>query len=822
MIRSQVTVSIFASFHKLVYSYIKSSSMESSFFISVFMTMVLNLVLQTPGYSSHLSTCNHLHDGKSYINTDREIYQPGDKIFYSVVIIQPIVTHTIYYVELISSTGLVIDRKKTRVIDNKGNGTIQLHDTLVPGTYWIRGFTRTVPNGDPNNSYSKQIHLVDGLPDNLTYIASSGIIDTMLFYPEGGRLVVGHSSKITAVAIDHDKFTCSFQGYVIDSYGDTICFLSTDSFGLASFELNPQATKTYTAEIYSDRGQKKKFNLSVTKELESKLSVSHINEETIEIQLEVGSDFDHGHLRGIAMGKIYFEEQILSNHYVKGIDLTEFPPGIIQFSYWDREDKINSERLIFNSVGLLPCYVDIDNRVEESDSNYSVDLFLDLYDQDGLPCICKVDIKIYADVLPYLPTQNVIHYFWIEAALSSDYQQHFRFPEHLMYTEEASIDHYLMTQSLGGLIDALLKSDANDSTRPHLEDKLSLSGTLYRKNRPYETKGFWSVMSDLLTMQEFASDSKGHFKLDDLEIYDTTDIVFYFMDQKSSSNPVNTNFKTSGNSEIRIEIDTPNLANHVDINKLALGTPLDAPTNTHANAAPESIIIDLDEIQVRAKRLDIIVEYHKKNMLYARPSSRIILDTLLANRGYTNIIDLLRGRVPNFEVSSEEGSPKVYLRGRATGLSKSAAMSNAANFMVDGSSVSQAYVEAINPTDIAFVDILRGLSETSVYGEYGRNGLIMIYLKPPMQRSKKMLNRGNILSHQIIGFARSLPFAVQESSVHNIPTSLYWNATWQTDNRGTAEISFSVPKHDGSYFIVAEGITTNGQPFFTMQKLQIP
>ncbi|MCB0666245.1 MAG: hypothetical protein KDC80_10500, partial [Saprospiraceae bacterium] len=232
------------------------------------------------------------------------------------------------------------------------------------------------------------------------------------------------------------------------------------------------------------------------------------------------------------------------------------------------------------------------------------------------------------------------------------------------------------------------------------------------------------------------------------------------------------------------------------------------------------ISVDLGTIEVRARRLDAYVEYHKPTMLYSRPDDRVQVDSSLLSQGQTNIIDFLRGKVPNFEVSNESGDRQVILRGRSTGLSQNTSMSNAAQFMVNGFAVTPAYAETINPLDVEFVDIIRSLSQNSVYGEFGRNGIIAIYLKPPHQRSRKPVEREGMISRMFVGYARSIPFQAGPHPDSN--ATLYWSGIRQMDSEGMAEmkIPLSGPREDLQ--IIIEGLTPSGTPLFLSKSISLP
>ncbi|HVI43686.1 MAG TPA: TonB-dependent receptor [Chitinophaga sp.] len=88
----------------------------------------------------------------------------------------------------------------------------------------------------------------------------------------------------------------------------------------------------------------------------------------------------------------------------------------------------------------------------------------------------------------------------------------------------------------------------------------------------------------------------------------------------------------------------------------------------------------------------------------------------------------LAGRVAGVQVSSTDGQPgammNITIRG-ANSLTKE----NAPLYVVDGFPIENNDNNAINPADIATIDILKDASATAIYGARGANGVIIITTK---------------------------------------------------------------------------------------------
>jgi TonB-linked SusC/RagA family outer membrane protein len=101
--------------------------------------------------------------------------------------------------------------------------------------------------------------------------------------------------------------------------------------------------------------------------------------------------------------------------------------------------------------------------------------------------------------------------------------------------------------------------------------------------------------------------------------------------------------------------------------------------------------------------------------------------------------DALAGRVAGVQVSSNQGQPgsanEIVIRG-----ANSVTQSNSPLYVIDGFPIEDPSNAAINPQDIASIDVLKDASATAIYGSRGANGVIVI-------ETKKGLNGKSVISY---------------------------------------------------------------------------
>ena len=94
-----------------------------------------------------------------------------------------------------------------------------------------------------------------------------------------------------------------------------------------------------------------------------------------------------------------------------------------------------------------------------------------------------------------------------------------------------------------------------------------------------------------------------------------------------------------------------------------------------------------------------------------------------------NFEHALAGRIAGVQVSSADGQPgeegyNIVIRGAG-----SLTQSNAPLYVIDGFPIEGPFTDALNPDDIASINVLKDASATAIYGARGANGVIIVETK---------------------------------------------------------------------------------------------
>lgn len=107
----------------------------------------------------------------------------------------------------------------------------------------------------------------------------------------------------------------------------------------------------------------------------------------------------------------------------------------------------------------------------------------------------------------------------------------------------------------------------------------------------------------------------------------------------------------------------------------------------------------------------------------------------------------------------------IVIRGNST-----SSEANSALYIVDGEPMNDAQIKLINPSDILSIEVLKAEKATALYGEKGKNGVIIITTK------------------------KALEALTQVKARKNLSETAFFYPNLKTDNKGKLSFSFSAPE----------------------------
>ncbi|MGD0584124.1 MAG: hypothetical protein ABR974_14415 [Bacteroidales bacterium] len=301
-----------------------------------------------------------------YVQADRDIYFTGEQVWMKVMTMErltgePASLSHVVYLEMLDGTNNIIGQAKVNVKDSWGDCSLRLPDTLKTGNYIIRAYSAWMRNYTPDRFFYRYISIINpykGFADLLRR-PSSGETDTVLFYPEGGKLITGVENRMALKSFDSEGCPVSAKGEVITGDGSILVSAGTDDkgFGLVSF-VPPRNTTLFFR--CSGRTNKEKSKI---------IRINGINSEGISFSVDapvenqsfiirvIGSDSkvrtgETGRLQMITGGVIS-----LTREFRFGLDTLlkipadEIPDGISGLILTDENGNTLARRWIFRNDG---------------------------------------------------------------------------------------------------------------------------------------------------------------------------------------------------------------------------------------------------------------------------------------------------------------------------------------------------------------------------------------------------------------------------------------------------------------------------------------
>jgi hypothetical protein len=322
---------------------------------------------------------------KAYLHFDNTGYFLGENIWFMAYVVNamnntPTDMSKTLYVELLTSEGEVLQNKKIRVKNGVGSGSFYLADSLPGGYYEVRAYTRSMLNFGNEVIFSRVFPVFSAVSTEGDYTVhimkdrkykvpkyrpdrEDGKTVDMTFYPEGGSLVLGLTSNVAFKVTDKHGRNLEVTGALFDEKENKVAVLRTRHDGMGVFSFTPEAGK-YQAEIYYG-SEKFRFTLPsaetsgfVMTVLSRETSTSNLfgielSEDSVYVFVRKSYDIQPNTNLALAVGcRGKLLDVRLVSASVRRVLLTfakkRLPAGVNQFTLYDSDGKIRSERLYFN------------------------------------------------------------------------------------------------------------------------------------------------------------------------------------------------------------------------------------------------------------------------------------------------------------------------------------------------------------------------------------------------------------------------------------------------------------------------------------------
>lgn len=188
---------------------------------------------------------------------------------------------------------------------------------------------------------------------------------------------------------------------------------------------------------------------------------------------------------------------------------------------------------------------------------------------------------------------------------------------------------------------------------------------------------------------------------------------------------------------------------------------------------------------------DVVVEGY-------RSADVTLLSKTIEGRPNADFIQTLQGQVPGLNISTASGQPgansTVILRGYGSVNGNIEPL-----YVIDGVPLSSENFKSINPDDIASVSVLKDANATSIYGNRGANGVVVVKTKKGKHKAEASVDKYTTITEtqMNVTFDIDIPYDIASNGKQHSVTlkEIKLPATYR---------HFSVPKLEQEAFLLAE------------------
>ena len=766
---------------------------------------------------------------KIHLHTDRDIYVPGEKIWFKAYVTDaythrfPVYSRYVY-VELINSLDSLVDRVMIRQENEMFYGHLFISGLIPTGNYTIRAYTRYMENFGDEYFFKKNIQIgnLSSGEDDKKKKAQSKVKDDydVSFFPEGGNLLEGAFCRIAFKALNNTGSSENISGEIVDGTGKKITDVKTVYAGMGSFAINAEKSKQYFLECRNGKGIKKRFKLPVANE-KGYTIFTEWNDSRGELLVARNkaanspdiSQYLLIHSKGLV---IYFSQWDKNKEYIK-FEKNQIPSGVVQILLLDKDMNPLSERLVFNKPEVWEeVFFSTDKEVyEKRDLVRSTiilpDLGVDLPGGNFSVAITD-DNDNSVDSLTTI-TSSLL--------LSSELRGYIETPAYYLQDNRYAsyaLDHLMMTHGWRRYnIPEVLKGKMEMPENP-IEISQEISGTVKRvfTGKPVENAEV-SMLASTGDVFMTVTNEKGEFLFSEFE---ATDSVRYFVQAL--------NKKGSPNVELTVKEELFTKLNHLP--KIT-GEILDVAkpekeeggfiekAEQRAKYDEDMMFVQLQEVNVTAKMPENKDEARLR--YWANMSSDITIKREdIEKKKYTKAKDIFRTISGVTVVDGMFDSYTLYVR-RTPGA-------RPALIIIDGVVVENedAHTWISLASDIESIDVFKGAS-AAAFGARGADGAISITTRGGGDRARDIqMDNFTILSP--LGYQEPIEFYSPKYDNPNTRylgnpdyrTTIFWKPDIIIDE-DEAHFEFYTSDFATTYSVVIEGMTNDGRIIRRVEKIEV-
>ena len=390
---------------------------------------------------------------KLFVHTDKPSYLAGEIVWIKIYIVnalshQPSNISKVAYVDVIDNAQTTVLQAKIALKDGSGSGSIYIPVNTGTNNYHFRAYTSWMKNFSADYFFNKILTIVNPLKSPPPSANNGTPVVDVQFFPEGGNLVRGITSRVGFKIIGADGKSANLSGIIINQRNDTVAKFKPLKFGMGNFMFTPAANTNYRAIVILDNGKTVFKELPAIRDQGYVMRATDIDANKIEVLVKsnlaaTGSVFLFAHTRQSA--KIAESADLAYGEARFVIDKTKLGEGISHITLFNSAKQPVCERLIFKQPSqklLLNAAPDQDHY--DSRKKVTINLTAKTSDQAVATDLSMAIYKI--DSLQKGDENSIMSYIWLSSDLRGRIDSADYYFAHINKQTNEALNNLLLTQ----------------------------------------------------------------------------------------------------------------------------------------------------------------------------------------------------------------------------------------------------------------------------------------------------------------------------------------------------------------------------------------
>lgn len=763
----------------------------------------------------------HVLQEKLYMHVDRNFYLAGDILWCKLYLVdaslhQPLDISKVAYVEVLDENNTAVLQAKISIQKGKGNGSLSLPVSIRSGNYKIRAYTNWMKNNGADYFFEKPITIVNTqrsreMPATAAQPVSAPDIR---FFPEGGNMVSGITSKIACKVQGPDGKGMAFSGVIVDEHNDSIARFHSYKFGMGNFTFTPLPGHRYKAILTVGQDTfTKDLPEMYTQGYVMQLNSSNKAQLTVTVQTNLP---DTGKLLLLVHTrqslKTVLQATLQTGKASFTVDAEKLGEGISQFTLFTNKGKPLCERLYFkyptqklsiNVTGNEPIYT----------TRSGIDLAIDPAGQAGKEPGTDMSIAVYKiDELQTIDESNIQTFLWLSSDLKGQIESPgFYFGDNKEETIPA-MDNLMLTQGWRRFKwEDILQDTIPAVSFPPEHNGHIITGKVVSSitGKPLENMEVYVSVPGLNTnFRTCISDSTGKLKFDFTSMKGSSEIIV-------QTNP-------TADTLSRVELANP----FFELYSNTVVPPFYLSAAKQDALLDQSIGVQVQNIYSGSK-LKRFLEPADSVSMFEKPDAVYMMDDYTR---FTTIEEVLREYVTFMDVQKSKGKFSLQLWDNFPVPRPD--MANLQFFQVDPLILVDG-VPVFNVNRLMSYDPLK-MRKLEVYnrryflGNSFFSGILNWTSYKGNLANFELDPRALVIDYEGIQLQREFYSPAydagnRDATVHtpDFRTLLYWSPEIMPDKNGERHVRFYTSDKKGNYVAVIQGLSPNGQCGSTLLRFEV-